>query len=168
MALTHLDLGGSIFSSKKNIGDDGARALASAISTNTTLMQLKLSPFLSTFLIGINNLGVGGVQALAGALGSNGTILRLDLSACMLSPKLCLGLEKAQALAQALLRNRALTQLNLCTLSSLRLMLTSVVASNSLGSSGVQVLAEALHHNNTLTHLDLGTDLILLLSDQCS
>ena len=91
-SLTSLDL------FRNGIGDDGAKALATALKTNTWLTSLEL---------GFNSIGADGATALAAALKTNTWLTSLELESNRI------GDEGANALAAALKTNTSLTLLNL-------------------------------------------------------
>jgi len=115
----------------KSIGDEGAKALANALRTNSTVTVLNL---------GDNSIGDEGAKALSNALLTNSTLTELDLSDSSIED------EGAKALADVLLTNSTLTELNLST--------------NCIGAEGAKALANALLTNSTLTELNLGANCI--------
>ncbi|KAF9968702.1 hypothetical protein BGZ70_010208 [Mortierella alpina] len=115
------------------IDDSGAKALAEALRTNSTVVFLDL---------GENSIKEQGAQALAEALTLNTTLTALYLYGNALLMWNLIGPNGAQALAQSLKVNATLTTLN--------------VYANSIGLLGAQALAEALKVNSTLTSLSLG------------
>ena len=127
--LTELDF--TVFLFRHAIGVEGAKALAHALESNTTLLGLDLSN---------NKIGDEGAKALALALKSNTTLSELDLKDNEI------GDEGAQALAHALESNTTLSKLSLW--------------SNEIGVEGAQALAHALESNTTLSGLDLNNNKI--------
>ena len=111
---------------KKNIGDDGAKALAQALQTNTTLQELEH---------GNNQVGDDGAKALAQVLQTNKTLQRLSLSSNQISD------DGARALAQALQTNTTLQLLDL--------------NDNQISDDGAKALAQALQTNTTLHGIGL-------------
>ncbi|KAG0345399.1 hypothetical protein BG005_001315, partial [Podila minutissima] len=114
-----------------SIGENGTRALAEALKTNSTLTTLGLRN---------NSIGENGTRALAEALKTNSTLTTLGLR------NNSIGENGTRALAEALKTNSTLTTLGL--------------RNNSIGENGTQALAEALRTNSTLTTLDLENNLI--------
>ena len=108
------------------IGDEGANALAAALKTNTSLTSLNL---------GDNRIGDDGANALATALKTNTSLTSLNLRGNRI------GAEGAKALATALETNTWLTSLNL--------------QFNDIGDDGAKALAAALKTNTSLTSLEL-------------
>jgi len=123
--LTRLNLGG------KDINDQGARDIATALETNTTLTRLNL---------GYNQIGPAGAKALAEALKINTTLTKLNLGCNQI------GNDEAKALAEWLKINNTLTKLYLFN--------------NSIGPAGAQALATALETNTALTKLNLSRNQI--------
>ena len=120
-SLTSLNLGDN------RIGDDGAKALATALKNNTSLTSLNL--------LG-NRIGDDGAKALATALETNTSLTSLELGFNRI------GADGATALATALKNNTSLTSLNLLN--------------NDIGDEGANALAAALKTNTSLTSLELG------------
>ncbi|KAG0375297.1 hypothetical protein BGX24_009306, partial [Mortierella sp. AD032] len=108
------------------IGDNGAKALAEALKTNSALITLDLKG---------NSIGDDGAQALSEALKANLTLTTLDLKVNSIRDS------GAQALAEALKANSTLTTLNL--------------KGNSIWLKGFVAFSEALNKNSTLTAFDL-------------
>jgi Ran GTPase-activating protein (RanGAP) involved in mRNA processing and transport len=108
------------------ITSKGAISLARALSINTSLVKLHL---------GGNQIGVGGARQLATALGGNCAMQSIVLYANNL------GDDGAWHLACALQDNKNLTQL--------------AVGGNGIGNKGAGFLAQALTINSTLFFLDL-------------
>ena len=108
------------------IGDEGAKALAKALQTNTSLTRLNLN---------LNNISDEGAKALANALQTNTSLTTLDLRWNDI------GAEGVTALANALKTNSSLTRLDL--------------GNNRIGDEGATALANALQTNTSLTTLDL-------------
>jgi len=109
-----------------NIGDEGAREVATALNKNTKLIRLHIN---------YNNIGDKGAQAIATALEQNTTLTILDIS------RNNIGVDGAQAIATALKINKTLTTLN--------------ISENRIDNAGAEALAEALKVNKTLTTLDI-------------
>ena len=99
----------------KEIGDEGAKALAEALKVNTTVKELFLQ------LCGI---GDDGAAAFAEALRSNTSLTELHLGGCNI------GDDGAAALAEALRSNTSVTRLNL--------------QRNGIGEKGKQALRDAV------------------------
>ena len=114
---------------RNQIGDDGATALAQCLQTNTTLTELYLRS---------NQIGVNGAKALAQGLQMNTTLTELYLSVNQI------GVNGAKALAQCLQTNTTLTKLDL--------------KNNQIGDDGAKALAQGLQMNTTLTKLILWTN----------
>jgi hypothetical protein len=112
--------------SYRNLGPDGATALAEALKGNTTLDILALA---------YSKLGPDGATALVEVLKHNTTLRILDLTSNNLGP------DGATALAEVLKHNTTLRILDL--------------TSNNLGPDGTTALVEALKGNATLTTLNL-------------
>ena len=123
-ALTQLDL------HHNSIGDEGAIAIASALSRNRTVSSLLLG---SSY--GGNMIGPTGATALARALHSNSTLTQLHLNYNEV------GAAGATAFARALEANMTLTELNLC--------------GNDIETEGAIALADALLRNSTLAVLEV-------------
>lgn len=119
------------FSNQSNtIGDEGARALAETLKTNSALTKLSIPS---------NSIGDVGAKALAEALKSNSALTTLDLEGNLI------GDEGAMALAEVLKSNGVLTALDL--------------EGNLIGDEGAMALAAALKSNgvrsNGVAALDL-------------
>jgi len=112
--------------SRKNIGDEGATAIAEALKTNTTLTELDIR---------LNGIDDEGATAIAEALKTNTTLTILNISYNNI------GDAGAQAIAKALKVNKTLTIID--------------IFGNNIGNIGAQALAEALKDNTTLTTLDI-------------
>src|SRR3990167_6781853 len=106
------------------IGDEGAKALAKALQTNTSLTRLNLN---------LNNISDEGAKALANALQTNTSLTTLDLRWNDI------GAEGVTALANALKTNSSLTRLDL--------------GNNRIGAESVTALANALQHNFFMTEI---------------
>ena len=120
-----------------HIGDEGAKALAAALETNTALTHLNLAS---------NSIGDEGAKALAAALKTNTALTHLDLASNSI------GNEGVSALAAALKTNTALTSL------SLQGSLPPLIFKGTwqiMGPEGAKALAEAIETNTALTHLNL-------------
>jgi len=104
-----------------NIGREGAAALATALTTNTTLTTLDLYG---------NNIGAEGAAALATALTTNTILTTLNL--CWNG----IGAEGAAALARALTTNTSLTTLDL--------------GSNGIGTAQLDLVETQLERNRAL------------------
>ena len=118
--LTRLDL------HVNQIGDAGAKDLATALQTNRSLTTLDLH---------VNQIGDAGAKDLATALQTNTSLTTLDLHGNQI------GVEGAKALAEALHTNTSLTTLGL--------------RHNIIGVEGATAFATALQTNTSLTTLDL-------------
>lgn len=149
--VTHLELNGT------ELGDEGARQLASALKTNTRLLTLSLyncdiGPVgagalgeslapgdsccsLEALDLGANFLGDTGANWLAKALSGNHHVQRLSLAQNHIGP------EGAVALSGLLAANGVLKCMNL--------------EDNPLSSTGVQTLAHGLRQNRGLKRLVL-------------
>ncbi len=146
--ITSLDL------NRRKIGDSGAKALAEALTHNSSLQTLNLrgneigdsgsvalaealksNSSLQTLKLGYNQIGASGAAALAEALKSNSSLQTLKLRNNQI------GASGSAALAEALKSNSSLQTLRL--------------ESNKIGTSGAAVLAEALKSNRSLKELDL-------------
>lgn len=136
------------------VDDDGARALAEALSFNDTLLRVNLGGYklgdeaaanlaaslrrnvsITDLDLSYNCLGGG---AIAFAIRDNRTIARLDLSGNYL------GNGGAAAIAEGLRRNVSVRVLDL--------------SRNQIGNDGARALADALLCNLTLVSLDLSTN----------
>eukprot|EP00300_Choanocystis_sp_HF-7_P025979 c2840_g1_i1.p1 GENE.c2840_g1_i1~~c2840_g1_i1.p1 ORF type:complete len:314 (+),score=88.28 c2840_g1_i1:81-1022(+) len=109
-----------------NVGDEGVRALASALRTNTSLKTLSLAS---------NHIGNSGAEALANVLRTNASLGWLSLSGNNI------GDEGARVLADALRTNASLKDLDL--------------ASNNVGDEGASTFADVLRTNTSLNWLNL-------------
>ena len=152
--LTDLNLGCN------QIRDEGAAAIAEALSGNAVLTNLDLWN---------NNVGDEGSKALANALRVNGVLTTLDLSGEPYSSG-GIGPEGASAIAEALKVNGVLTDLQLGVnqigdegakelASALRVngvLKTLDLSRNYIGDEGAKAIGAALRDNTVLTHLDLG------------
>ncbi len=118
-SLTKLNLWGN------GIGDQGAKAIADVLETNTTLTKLDLWG---------NGIGDEGAQAIADVLETNTTLTKLDLT------DIQIGAEGAQAIVGVLKTNTTLNELHL--------------GDNSIGDEGAKKLADILETNTTLTKLN--------------
>jgi hypothetical protein len=116
---------------QRQLGDEGATAVASALTHNSTLQLLWLST---------NRIGNEGATALANALTHNSTLELLCLG------HNTIGDEGATALANALTHNSRLQELYL--------------GHNTIGDEGATALANALTHNSTLKLLTLALNTI--------
>ncbi|RUS28514.1 hypothetical protein BC938DRAFT_481797, partial [Jimgerdemannia flammicorona] len=123
--LTWLHLGSN------NIGEDGAKAVAKVIETNTTLTRLDMSS---------NLIWKEGAMAIAKALEINNTLIQLNLGSNNI------GNEGAKAVAKALKSNKTLISLDL--------------PSNNIGEEGAKAIAKAIETNKTLKYLDLSSNSI--------
>ena len=108
------------------IGYEEAKALATALEKNTTLVSLDLD---------VNSIGDEGAKALATVLEKNTTLQILELY------ENNIGDEGAKALATALEKNTTLVTLN--------------PNFNSIGDEGAKALATALEKNTTIRGLNL-------------
>ncbi|GJJ76025.1 hypothetical protein EMPS_08383 [Entomortierella parvispora] len=113
------------------LSDNGAKALAAALRSNSTLIYLSLQE---------NHLKETGANALANALKTNSALTTLVLTLNRIGP------QGAQAMALALKENSTLTTLNL--------------ENNGVEDIGAKALSEALKTNSTLVNLALGTNSI--------
>ncbi|KAF8055831.1 EGY2 [Scenedesmus sp. PABB004] len=122
--LSHLDLGGN------DAGPEGAAALAGALVSHPSLTLLEL---------GYNPLGPGGAATIAGAFKHDTKLETLKLGWCKVG-----GGEGARALADLLMFNTTLTQLDL--------------RGNGLGNDGAILLSRGLRsaESRALGELDLG------------
>ncbi|AZL16110.1 F-box protein [Rickettsiales endosymbiont of Stachyamoeba lipophora] len=117
------------------IGAEGATAIADALNTNTTLTSLNLRN---------NSIEAAGAIATAVALKANTTTLAfLDVDTLAFLNLECnsIGAAGAKDLAEALKTNKTLTSLNL--------------EGNKIEVEGAQAIADALQANTTLTSLNL-------------
>ena len=121
----------TVILSNNGIGDRGAIALATALRANHTLKSLDLSN---------NGIGDRGANMLADALGTNDTLKIKSLNLGNND----IGDRGAIALAGALGTNKTLTTLNL--------------TANDIGEEGAIALATALGTNKTLTSLELNNN----------
>ncbi|KJE93094.1 hypothetical protein CAOG_003935 [Capsaspora owczarzaki ATCC 30864] len=138
----------------RQIGDDGAEAIAEALKVNTTMSELdlgknqigvagaqsiaealKVNTTLTTLYLDRNQIGDAGAEAIAEALKVNTTVNVLDLRLCHI------GYAGVLALAEALKVNTTVTMLYL--------------GKNAIGDAGAQAIAETLKVNTTLTWLNL-------------
>ena len=119
-SLTKLNIWGN------GIGDQGAKAIADVLETNTTLTKLDLWG---------NGIGDEGAQAIADVLEINTTLTKLDLT------DIQIGAEGAQAIVGVLKTNTTLNELHL--------------GDNNIGDEGAKKLADVLETNTTLTELHL-------------
>ncbi len=139
----------------KNIGADGAKSLARALETNTTLTNLNL---------GGNNIGVDGANAIFNALKNNTALAKLNIVGNSI------GVDAENALFEALETNTGLTDLDLngnnigddganALFEALKINITLTNLNlffNGIGDDGMKGLPEALKINESLTSLDLG------------
>ncbi|XP_060948012.1 dynein regulatory complex subunit 5 [Limanda limanda] len=109
-----------------DITDSGGKAIAQALSKNSTLVSLNLR---------LNRLRDEGGQAIAEALMNNNTLRHLHLGANEVSGP------TAIALAKVIAQNNTLKSINL--------------SCNNLGEDGGKALAEAMSHNTSVTECDL-------------
>ena len=108
--------------------DDGVKAIAAALSHNTTLTVLRLSQV---------HIGIAGVEAIATVLKHNTSLQLLQLSDCCERGKCAV-----KPLLIALQHNT--------TLRTLR------INDNAIGNDGVRLFASALEHNEiSVRELDL-------------
>jgi len=168
-----------------HIGPEGAKALAEALRTNTTLTEinltcngigpegakalvetLQLNIKLTTINFGCNGIGDEGAKALAEALRTNTTLTKINLA------NNNIGLEGIKALAEALQMNTKLTTIDLAnsnigdkgakTLAEalqLNTKLTNIFLDhNGIGPEGAKALAEMLQRNNVLREMNLGSN----------
>jgi len=110
----------------KRINDEGARALAEALTTNETVTGIDLA---------FNQIGNEGASALAKALETNKTVADILLASNQI------GDEGAHELAKMLKTNKTITSI--------------VLMDNQISDRGAQSLAEALKKNKTVTSIDL-------------
>ena len=106
---------------------DGAKAIADALKTNTTLTEINLNN---------NNIEDEGVKVIAEMLKNNNTLRILILEDNEF------GVEGAKAIAEALKENRSLIKLN-------------IQQNLTLGNEGIKLLADALKTNTTLKEINL-------------
>ena len=109
----------------------GARALASALRTNTRIDEILLSD---------QDLRDEGMSALALSLGGAGRVKRTAVHKLDLRNN-NIGDEGATALAELLLTNRSITSINL--------------RDNSIGNAGCRELAFALSRSTSVRHFDI-------------
>ncbi|XP_068433181.1 dynein regulatory complex subunit 5 [Clinocottus analis] len=109
-----------------DIRGPGAKAIAHALSKNSTLLSLNLR---------LNCLGDEGGQAISKALLNNNTLLHLHLGANRVTGP------TAIALSKVLLQNNTLKSINL--------------SCNSLGVDGGEALREAMSINTSVTECDI-------------
>ncbi|KAM6954081.1 dynein regulatory complex subunit 5 [Aplochiton taeniatus] len=121
-----------------NIQGHGAKAIAYALSKNSTLLTLNLR---------LNRLRDEGGQAIGQALLKNNTLLNLHLGGnAMTEPT-------AAVLSQVLVQNGKLKSLNL--------------SCNSLGIDGGKVLEEGMSHNGSIVECDIRLTDVGQESDYC-
>ncbi|XP_018517186.1 dynein regulatory complex subunit 5 isoform X1 [Lates calcarifer] len=109
-----------------DIRGPGGKAIAHALSKNSTLLSLNLR---------LNRLRDEGGQAIGKALLNNNTLRHLHLGANEVM------LPTAIALSKALVQNNTLSSINL--------------SCNNLGEDGGKALAEAMSHNTSVTECDI-------------
>ncbi|KAK2856087.1 hypothetical protein Q5P01_004822 [Channa striata] len=109
------------------IGDPGAKAIAHALSKNSTLLSLNLC---------LNHLGDEGGEAIGKALWKNNTLLHLNLGGNKVTSPTAVSLSKVLA------QNKTLKSINL--------------SCNSLGEVGGKALEEAMSDNTCLTECNIG------------
>ena len=146
--------------SENEITSNGAKEIATAISTNTTLEKLDLScneisndgvSFISDGLknnnslqevnISRNKITSEGAQYISDAIRINTTLAKLDLSYNALSD------DGAAAIIDSLQFNNSLQELN--------------ISKNEITSEGVTKIAQVIRVNTTLKHLDLSINKIV-------
>lgn len=110
------------------IGNEGATAIAGALSNNSSLKSLRLES---------HQIGTAGVSALAAALTKNETLEELVLGSVHQ-----IGIEEGEAIAEALASNHGLRMLDL--------------SGNYINPAGVIAIGEGLKTNVTLKKLSLG------------
>ncbi|WP_342257080.1 tetratricopeptide repeat protein [Rickettsia endosymbiont of Aspidapion aeneum] len=110
----------------KNIGAEGAKAIAEGLKTNNSITLLQLQS---------NNIGAEGAKAIAEALKTNNSITQLNLCGNYI------GDEGAKAIAEWLKTNNSITYLNLYN--------------NKIGDEGAKAIGEGLKTNNSITQLNL-------------
>jgi Ran GTPase-activating protein (RanGAP) involved in mRNA processing and transport len=111
---------------ENQIGDDGAAALAQALTIKQGLLTLDLRE---------NQIGNKGAQSIANALSNQSTLTDLNLSDNQI------GNEGAQSLAGSLTLNTQLKRL--------------LLYANLIGDSGAKSFLHSMQFNDSLTHLDL-------------
>lgn len=109
-----------------NLGDSGARAMATAVKRHSSLVQLDLRG---------NQIGTDGILALGDAVANNAVLRKLNLAGNRF------GDEGAKALAKMLEQNKALVELDL--------------TGNDISEEGGQALLAALQTNSALVSLNL-------------
>ncbi|KAM7367740.1 hypothetical protein PAMP_014020 [Pampus punctatissimus] len=109
-----------------DVRDSGAKAIAHALSKNSTLLSLNLR---------LNRLRDEGGQAIGTALLNNNTLLQLHLGGNEVTEP------TAIALSKALVHNNTLKSINL--------------SCNRLGVDGGKALEEAMSHNTSITECDI-------------
>jgi hypothetical protein len=149
----------SLYLDRQSIQDDGAKALADALKSNTALRTLRLDT---------NSIQNEGVTALAHALKENTALRTLHLDNNSIEDA------GAKALAEALKNNTNLTTLHLHKNSiedvgakalaeafkNNTTLRTLRLDNNCIGDNGAKALAEALKNNSTLTSLNLDNNSI--------
>jgi hypothetical protein len=164
-------------------GDDGAKAIAEALKSNTSFIalyfncraigtdgvkaiaeMLKSNTSLTTLKFRYNEIGDDGAKAIAEALKSNTSLTTLNLHTNEI------GVDGAKAIAEALKSNTSLTTLNLGgnrisvdgakaiaeALKSNTSLTTLNLWYNEISDDGAKAIAEALKSNTSLTTLNLG------------
>ena len=129
----------------ETVSDDGVRALAEALKTNSTVTALNLltrcarssNRTITALFLGANSVGAAGAQTILPAVRSNFVVTTLDLSSNSIGD--------TQLAAEAL-KCPALTQLDL--------------HHNNIGDVGAKYIAEALKVNRVLTTLYLHNNVV--------
>ena len=143
---------GGMISNSNAIGEDGATAIAQAITNNKTLKELI-----------INNCEITstGATAIANSLQHNTSLEVLDMSYN------AIGKDGATAIAQAITNNKTLKELiiNNCEITSIGATAIAnslqhntsledlVMSSNAIGKDGATAIAQAITNNKTLKEL---------------
>ena len=168
-ALQTLDISGG-GEDRIAIGDDGATAVAGALSANETITELRLgcqeigaagaaavaamlqaNRALRTLVLERNAFGPEGAAAVAGPLAES-PLTALNVARCKI------GAAGATALFQSLRANASLVELNVCgddTFGSMGGWGEQEANNDGFGDAGAQQLIEILQVNSTLRKLDV-------------
>ena len=120
--LTNLHIGNS------DIGDDGAKLLATIIKNRSTI---------TTVIFRSCKIGDEGAKALAEAIKTNADC-RITKFALQINS---IGIEGVSAIAEMLTTNTSITELNLCC--------------NNIKNKGIEILVEGIQSNHTITSIFL-------------